>query len=379
VSLRRTRYPGVYRRRSRRGQRFDTFTARVHDPNSPSSQRWVGSFPTARAAYEAKLEAEREKTKGLSANAPMTVAEYAKTWLDDHPRSRSTLSTYKTAIKPFLAEFGDRDLRSISRIEARRWGKGVTESNLRVARSLMNDALDDEKVDSNPLIRMKFPRGHGRRSQTPPSVIDVVGLADTAREMDRSFSKIIACAIEIGFSTLMRPGEQCAIGRSELDLKNQMGSVVDGMDRFGVVRQTKTKSEAMIALVPSAVAAIEELDEHLPTDRSTLFLSSQGNPLRTQTLNRYWNIVRGAYAEKVGKPELRDADFYLVTRHAGATFMRNVLRISPDDVEAQLRHRGANLINLYTHPDSALAVQRILAAWPQDLRQFARDLEANGG
>jgi hypothetical protein len=73
------------------------------------------------------------------------------------------------------------------------------------------------------------------------------------------------------------------------------------------------------------------------------------------------------HAGKTGNKRFQDMSFDLATRHAGATFMRNVLGIRTEDIEMQLRHKGRNLLDLYTHPTERLGVERILEAWPEDL------------
>jgi integrase len=369
MSSKKTRYAGVYRRPSRRGARFDRFAYKIYDSEAQSKQRWVGGFETAKAAFEAKLDAERQKSTGQS-TSNMTVGEYGATWLEDHPRSRSTMSTYSYDIRSFVEAFGDRPLRSIRRLEARRWANVNRHHPVRAALTMLNDAMDDDLLESNPLSRIANPEGLGRRDQVPPSAGEVLALAETALESGKDHSQIVASALLFGFATLMRPSEICALHLEDVDFDEKTIRVWRATDRFGTTGPTKTKSDAKIALVPEAASALKALDQILPSDRDRAFVNPSGNPLRTQTLARWWRSVRAEHTGKTRDERFRTIDWYLATRHAGSTFMKNVLGLGDDDVSVQLRHKEATLVSLYTHPNQAPSLRRILQAWPEDLRKY---------
>lgn len=246
------------------------------------------------------------------------------------------------------------------------WAIGVPVSQVRAARTMLTDALRDDLIESNPFYGLNLTRGEGRRHQRPPTYEEVMEIVRLAIEQDQSYSKILAGAIEFGFGTLMRPGEMCALPRGSIDLDSAVLNVEHGIDRFGKLRPPKRNSVGQIAFTPTAKRAVRRLDAILSTDRDRLLQNTRGASLRTQTLERWWREFRGFAAGQMERADLKDMDFYLVTRHAGATFLRNELGISREDIEAQLRHKGPQLIDLYTHPNAAPAIRRILAAWPEE-------------
>jgi integrase len=367
MSLKKTRYPGVYRYESRKGRKSDVFRARIYDPSEKSGQKWIGTFPTAREAHDAKLAAEQQRQKAVSVESTMTHAEYSVTWLDDHPRSQSSMDTYRAAIQRFIEAFGERELGAVTRLEARRWAIGTPYVNVRTARTMLNDAFEDGLLESNPLSKLRIPQSQGRRKETPPTAAEVLALAQTAATSDLSYGLIVKNALLLGFGSLLRPNEMGVLRWEDIDLENKVIRVFRGMDRRGNIGPTKSKSEGLIALTPLAEAAIQDMREEHPVDRETVFLARRGELLKTQTLDGYWRVVRGMHAGKTGNNRFQNMSFYLATRHAGATFMRNVLGIRIEDIEMQLRHKGRNLLDLYTHPTERLGVERILEAWPEDL------------
>jgi integrase len=370
MSLRKTKYPGVYRYKSRIG-RPDVYGAKIYDPSVPSGQKWIGTFETARGAREAKLDAERERDgRASKAQVEQTHAEYERVWLERHPRGRSSESTLRSSIKPFIREFGDRRLGDLTRVEAREWAVSTNRSHVRTARSMLNDAIDDGLIEHNPFATMRLRQSTGRRYVRPPAPEVVLDLAEIAGKSGRPFGPLVRDVILFGFGSLMRPNEIGALRREDVDFKNKVIRVSQGMDRWAGINATKTGRRSMIALTPLAEQALRRADRYLPRDRETMFLNPSGDILRTQTLDGYFREVRSLYAGKTGDRSVHEATIYLITRHAGASFMRNELGIRPDDIEMQLRHESSNLVDTYSHPSERQAIDRILSVWPNDLRAY---------
>src|SRR5262245_49863743 len=106
------------------------------DAEGKQEYYWVGRFPTRRERDDAVARARTEQpwlTETPSAAAPSrTCADWVERMLDrmesgalktrgGRPYKRSTIDTARTGFKPFLAEFGERDPNSITRIEAEDW------------------------------------------------------------------------------------------------------------------------------------------------------------------------------------------------------------------------------------------------------------------
>jgi hypothetical protein len=99
----------------------------------------------------------------------------------------------------------------------------------------------------------------------------------------------------------------------------------------------------------------------------------QGQQLTMSSHSYYWEQVRRFYAGQVGQPDVAGLDFYFATKHAGASWLRNVVGISRDDLAVQLGHKSDRstknlgrreqaLVDLYSHPDDLATVRRILNA-----------------
>ncbi len=60
-----------------------------------------------------------------------------------------------------------------------------------------------------------------------------------------------------------------------------------------------------------------------------------------------------------GRPEFAKLVFYEATKHCGATWMRNVLRLDKESLRIQLGHKNYDFVDLYSHPDDLIAAQGV--------------------
>jgi len=98
-----------------------TFGVRIH--RGGGNYEWVGSFSTRREARRAELEALANPRTA----AAMVCREWADRFLARYERERkdSSTDTARSALRRFSADFGDRPLDGITRIEAMDWAERV--------------------------------------------------------------------------------------------------------------------------------------------------------------------------------------------------------------------------------------------------------------
>ncbi|WP_420841665.1 tyrosine-type recombinase/integrase [Endozoicomonas acroporae] len=97
----------------------------------------------------------------------LTIKHYLTQWLDDQKNQlkASTYDDYKKSVNNILIPaFGHLKLTDLKRKHIKAWGKGLTCSNKRIAnilsplRSALDEAVEDEVIDQNPLQGWTYSR-----------------------------------------------------------------------------------------------------------------------------------------------------------------------------------------------------------------------------
>src|SRR3954469_11661379 len=133
------------------------------DQDGRQAYWWVGRFGTKRERDDAVAEARTTKpwlNAGQLQAAEMTCRQWADRMLDrmengalrrrdGSPYKRSTIDTARTALKTFVAEFGDRDPDTIDRVEAEDWAPTVPSGVVAIVVQLMNQLEHAEVIHRN--------------------------------------------------------------------------------------------------------------------------------------------------------------------------------------------------------------------------------------
>lgn len=120
-------------------KRGNGFGVSVYD-SALKRKRWVGTFATRREAREAEREASRRRHVG----GRLTCGEFVVRWLTDYPRKAgATRRSYRYALQAFSEEFARLRLADLDRVTARGWALRHPQSNVRVVRTMFNDAIND--------------------------------------------------------------------------------------------------------------------------------------------------------------------------------------------------------------------------------------------
>ena len=136
---------------------------------------WIGSHPTKKAALAAEARARRD----LEDLSPETFEGWARRWLRDYARpAPNTRKTYAYAIERLIDEFGSRPLSSIDRMEARAAAGRLPRQPLKIARTMLNDAIDAGLIRANPFAGLRLEQSRGRKDLEALTEDEVVELAD---------------------------------------------------------------------------------------------------------------------------------------------------------------------------------------------------------
>lgn len=312
------------------------FVARVY--LGDGTYRWVGRFDTKREANRAKAQAMLE-LEDEPAPRGMTVDEFYDRFMADYERDRkqSSVSTVKRGLKAFRAEFGGRELRSITRTEAKDWARGAKLFQVRCAQPFLSQAVSDDLIDRNPL-RGLAGRYQGRGQDRPPSEAEVQRILDACSVL-KEYAPRFRAFVQFAMYTALRPGELFALEWGDVDFDAKRVRVARRVYQ-GVVDVPKSGKARTVALTPPARDALLTL----PKDDALVFRSKRGRRMSQNLMQNYWTLV-------LARAGL-DFDFYLATRHYCAWYLRWVLRVPRDVAEVQMGHAGGDLLRrVYEHAD----------------------------
>jgi integrase len=346
-------------------------------------ERWARRLE---AAAEAQIAERRRSAR------EETCAAFGARWTTDFPRGESTNKHNEERISAFITdpEFAARTVRSITKPEARAWGRR-NKGRVSAVRAMFSDAVDEGLSDENPFAGVEQARTKGREDITVLTKDEVARLAEIALEVygPDAFGRDVAAMVTWGAYTCCRPGETFAARYSRLsgdtyDLRVQFNSTL------GKETPPKHGSTGVIFVPEEAQRAVLDKPRRLGDD--LMFRTKRGHQFRQGSLHHAWSLLRTAFvAELPASHHLRQRlaidpedrlDFYEL-RHFGASYMLNVLEIEPWIIGEQLRHHdgGALVLKLYGHREHQVAIDRIRRAFGgnvRDLRDAGDVPKANG-
>lgn len=370
-------------------ERKSSWAVRVYRGNG--EWKWVGSFPFAdyggkRAARSAAVkseEAAKDSYRAPRGSRVETCDEFAARWPIDYPRpSAATLSTYRSALKPFIAHFAGVPLADIDRDTARRWAVGQPPSQINVLRSMFNDALEDDLVQRNPFEKMgrarkSNPQVGGKKQIWVPTVPELHTLAGLAVDVHgEEYGPTFAAYILFAAYSGMRPGELAVLEADCVDRKAGLIHVVRNLDGTGRVNDyTKNRRQRTVALLSGAAEALKsypvQIDRKGDGGSPLLFTGPSGAVLGKGPRHNLWNPVRAAF----GRPNMR---LYSL-RHFCATWLLE--RGASDlDVSVQLGHTdaGALVRSTYGHAERS-SLDRLKALDSPQVAPLRDANEMHGG
>jgi integrase len=322
------------------------FGVKVWDAGT-KRHRWLGSFDT-------EDEARRVENDARPVAEALTVEQWGRVWLAEYPREAlATQRTYRYAVRQITAELGRRRLSEVDRLMARRiantWPRGTT----RIARTMWADAVRDGLCELNPWTNLRLETPKGRKDLTALTEAEIGELADLAERVSGEYGPTVRAIVMTLAYTGVRPGEVCALRRSDLDAAQRELVVRYSVDGTGVEKAPKNGKPRIVTVPPVALEAIRRMPAVLGDDY--LFHTARGRRLNKGSLSYVWRPIAKAWSQLGG----REIDLYEL-RHAAATLFLE-RGATPADVAVQLGHQdGGRLVQvLYGHPAEDRARERL--------------------
>lgn len=339
------RYPGVFKR----GKTW-SYRAQFGD----GEDRWGVSgsgYPSAKAAFEAKVEAVRRARplEGPRA-ADITLSDYLDAWLENHTATlrESTRSTYLAKVRKIQeTEAAGRRLRSLTETDYRRLvaelrGQAPSHTTLKAKVTILavalNAAVRAGLIDGHPLDRINVSRDHEKFTPGHWSVDTVRTFLEHRRLAKDPLAHVWHLAVVTG----LRRGELHGLRWADVDL--DAGVLYVRRQRTevrGTVIETAPKneaSEAPVHLDEETVAMLRSIprtSEYIVNDPRT------GQPYKyIRLFTRDW--VRAQEAAMV--PPIRFHDL----RHTSASLLADA-GVPLVLAQQRLRHWSPSMTERYTH------------------------------
>lgn len=274
-----------------------------------------------------------------------TVADYAARWMALHPRGyRDTEKHNESMVRAFVGAYGKEPLASLTIAEANAF-TDAHPGNARYVRTMLNDALEDGLVETNPFAAIRLPKSNGRAG------IRVITEAELDLLVGMSEAPSFRAALLFAAYTGVRKGELLALTPYAFALEaDDECEVTKQLARDGSPRPPKNGRDRVVLVPPRANAAIEgavaEFDGKID---ERLFGWSRTSH------DQVWAVVR----HRAGLPGLQWHEL----RHFAATWFLDH-GASYADVAVQLGHTdGGELVRkVYGHPSPQRARERLRAA-----------------
>jgi integrase len=234
-----------------------------------------------------------------------TFGIYAKRWLelgtgrDGNPLSPTTAELYAILWRKWLEPtFGDIALGDLTTEGFRTWlattrrahpGSTQPEKAYRLARTILNVAVDDEKIRVNP-CRVKG----ADRDQSPEHPI---AMPDDVLRIAAAIAHKYRALVILGAWCSLRFGELAGLRRVNVDLRHRkIHAVEQAVELSGgrvVFKRPKWESARDVDVPGEVVEVLEvHLSEHVKAEpNSLLFTSPEGHPLRRTKFRPRWQAA----------------------------------------------------------------------------------------
>lgn len=352
------------------------------------SKRWQAFYRhgtdvrhTAPSTFETKLDAEAwlvderrliasgawfpPKSRHSRADEPVTLGDYAQTWVGDRRLKPRTREHYGKLLSSHLAPLAGQQLTQLTAAAVRRWHADLDSSTptysahaYSLLRAILTTAVDDGEIPANPC----HIRGAGstkRAKKIHPATLDELEVI--TREMPPKYQPMILLAVWCA----LRFGEMIELRRRDVDLTVGVIRVRRGAARAdGQVIIDTPKSDAGVRDVAIPPHLIPLLRDHLQGQvqagkdgllfpaadgRSTLAPSTFYGKASTTVSRRGATRVRAGHGfygarETAGRPDLRLHDL----RHTGAVLAAQAGATLPE-LMGRLGHSTPQAALIYQH------------------------------
>jgi integrase len=204
----------------------------------------------------------------FAVKSDLSISIWLDKWLDRKEQhiKASTYDTYRRAILQLKDGLGNIPLAAIKKKDVRTWCESKTCTNKAIAnltsvlRAALQDAVDEELIDSNPLYDFRF-----KRAEPPKETEDVDPFS--AFEQTAILSVLTAQhknMIQFAFWTGLRPSETIALEWGDVDFIRGIVQIKRAKT-FHAAKPERTKTNAgtrEVKLLPPAMNALKAQKEH---------------------------------------------------------------------------------------------------------------------
>lgn len=314
--------------------------------------------------------ADRVKKGEISSPSAMTVKDVVEYHLNTKLNlSPNTLRSHRYTVGKYLSEgFGQKKASKVSRSDAKRWVKSLTEvkkdngENLSpktvqnivtLVSASYRTAIRDDILSVNPFDRIEMPKAEKKEAKfyDLPTAIRFVQLLDTVPDEEYNYKVAILLAMMCG----LRRGEICGILKNEVFESENLLKVRQSVYvEKGGVRATKSPKTASsvrtVAVPPSLMEEIKKLNEindyrkkmmgSLWKDAPSLIKSAYGDYM-------YPNLLYKWLTEFEKKNDLPHLGVHGL-RHTYASMLVD-LNLDIKTISSQLGHSGTVVTDRYIH------------------------------
>lgn len=311
--------------------------------------KYAEVFPNSARARRA---VERGSAMGGMPGDIDTVEKYLEAWLKSYRQQvkMSTFEGYRKIVENILIpEFGALRLIELKRPRIKKWLEDYpTASNKRlgniqsVLRKALHDAVDDEKIDVNPLDGWAFTRIESLKDDDDDD-IDPFTVEDIAAILAKCKERQERNLFEFAFWTGLRTSELCALQWRDIDWNAETVRVRRAATRAAraadVKEGPKTKAGRRdVKLLAPALAALK-------AQKPFSFLLEGGDVFLNPRTGKPWSgdqVIRGAWARVLKLAGVRYRNPYQ-TRHTFASMMLSAGE-HPMWVAKQMGHKDWTMI-----------------------------------
>ncbi len=275
----------------------------------------------------------------------ITLRSYLWEWLElkKQTTKASTYHGYKKIVKNVLCPaFGELAISAINRRVVKQWALEQDSSNKRIAnitsvlRSSLQEAVDDEIIESNPLISWRFTRPEGISKKEPDPFTPQEQMAILA-QMDAETANYFQFALWTG----LRTSELIALEWGDIDWHNKIFRVSKAKAHaLAEVETTKTKASIrdVKLLQPAYDALVAQKQHTLLHPSGIIFLHPRMNlPHRDGQ-----SLLKTFWTPAIKRAKVRYRNQYQ-TRHTYASMMLSAGE-NPIWVAQQMGHKDWTMI-----------------------------------
>ena len=252
----------------------------------------------------------------------LMLSTYLDGWLEAKKRQikASTYLTFGKTINLIIKQFPQTNIASLKRTEIKAWLSSLTSSNKNIAnlqsvlRSALQDAVNDELIEVNPLYGWKYTNKEAPKTNDDVDPFDMLEQQAILNELHGQAKNMI----QFLFWTGLRPSEMTALNWDDIDW------------RRGIVKITKSMTQAAEEFEETKTRAgkrdlkiLEPAMQALVAQKPFTLLKNQ-EIFQNPKTNERWNGDR-AIRQGVWKPALRRAKVRYrrpyQTRHTYASMM----------------------------------------------------------